>query len=174
MPRTSDSFEREFRAHLDRHTPALVSALRVVATTAPIPGASSVAYWIKPDWREFPARTIAIDEGWPDGILIDMSLVGRAVLEGAGEMVPAGAIDQDAYEAAGIATDEAAARVLAEWFGECWHAAGGGQFPSPAYLISGDGSSYYDLRTGGWAGSGQPAGGRPAEPVGAPVRGGSE
>jgi hypothetical protein len=175
MTKATDSFAREFRGHLNRHTRALESALRAVATAAPIPGASTVAYWIKPDWREFPVRTIAIADGWPDDILIDMSSLFREVVEGAGEMVPDGAIDRGAYEAAGVPTDEAAARVVAEWFGECWHAAGGAEFPWPAFLMWGDdGSSYYDLQTRRWAGSGLPAGGQPAEPVAAPDRTGNK
>lgn len=65
-------------------------------------------------------------------------------------MIPQGAIDQDRYESAGVATFESGARVLAEWFGECWHAAGGAKFPLPAYINLHDSSRYYDLHARRW------------------------
>ena len=42
------------------------------------------------------------------------------------------------------------ARVMAEWFGECWHAADGGKFPIRAYINLHDSSRYFDLRSRGW------------------------
>lgn len=49
-----------------------------------------------------------------------------------------------------MATLESGARVLAEWFGECWHAAGGAAFPVPAYISLHDSSRYFDLRARRW------------------------
>jgi hypothetical protein len=56
---------------------------------------------------------------------------GRVLPTSAGPLIPDGAIDQDGYEEAGVRTFESGARVLAEWFGECWHAAGEASFPLP-------------------------------------------
>jgi hypothetical protein len=42
------------------------------------------------------------------------------------------------------------ARVLAEWFGECWHEAGGRSFPIPAYIHHHDRSQYFRLGTKRW------------------------
>jgi hypothetical protein len=49
-----------------------------------------------------------------------------------------------------VATFESGARVLAEWFGECWHKAGGAAFPLPAYINLHDVSRYFDLHARRW------------------------
>jgi hypothetical protein len=75
---------------------------------------------------------------------------GKVLPESAGPLIPKGTIDQDRYEESGIATFESGARVLAEWFGECWHVAGGAAFPLPAYINLHDSSRYFDLRALRW------------------------
>lgn len=65
-------------------------------------------------------------------------------------LIPRGAIDQDAYEDAGVFTLETGARLLAEWVGECWHEASGGEFTLPAYIGHHDRSAQYDLRLKTW------------------------
>ena len=59
-------------------------------------------------------------------------------------------IEKDAYEDVGVATFESGARIMAEWFGECWHAAGGAKYPIPAYINLHDSSRYFDLRKRRW------------------------
>ena len=102
MAKTSETFEGEFRGCLERHTPAVVSALRGGAA-ALAPGEAAVAYIIQSDWRAFPVRTAVVPNDPRCEVARPVDLrpapAGRR-----GEMIPAGAIDRGAYEAAGVAT----------------------------------------------------------------------
>jgi hypothetical protein len=90
-----------------------------------------------------------MDDEAPNEVYFEQPFSG-GLLEDAGRLIPAGAIKQDAYEEAGVGTFESGAKVLAEWFGECWHAAGGASFPIPAYINLHDRSEYYELRSRRW------------------------
>jgi hypothetical protein len=144
-----ETFDREFRAHIERHRSALISALRTITTATPPAEVKLLAFEIQPYWDEFPVYLHAMDDESPDETYYEPPFSDR-LLEDAGELIPDGAIDQDSYEDAGVATIESGARVLARWFGECWHAAGGASFPLPAYINLHDSSSYYDLRSSRW------------------------
>lgn len=119
------AFDREFREHLERFTEPVVAALRKLVETPLLGEFEVLSFEQQADWRYFPVRAFAMDRETVD-------------------------IDQDRYEAAGVATFESGARVLAEWFGECWHAAGGAHFPLPAYINLHDSSRYYDLHARRW------------------------
>jgi hypothetical protein len=143
------AFDREFRGHLEKFTPKLVPALRKLVT-ARVPRAVKVlAFEMQVDWREFPVRAFAMDDEAPDEVYFKPPFSGP-VLPDVGALIPEGALDQDGYEKAGVATFERGAAVMAEWFGECWHAAGGAAFPIPAYISLHDSSRYFDLRARRW------------------------
>jgi hypothetical protein len=143
------AFDREFREHIERFTKPLVSALRAITGTEPPPVVKVLSFEMQADWRDFPVCAFAMDDDAPNEVYFEPPFNGL-LLPDAGELIPEGAIDQDAYEEAGVATFESGARVLAEWFGECWHAAGGTTFPIPAYISLHDSSRYYDLRARRW------------------------
>jgi hypothetical protein len=143
------AFDREFRRHIERLTPALVSALRRITATTPPAEVKVLAFEIEPDWREFPVYLHAMDDVFPNEVYFRPPFHG-GLLRDAGELIPEGAIDQEAYEEAGVGTFESGARVLAVWFGECWHEAGGSTFPLPAYISLHDSTRYYDLRAHRW------------------------
>jgi hypothetical protein len=148
VPR-QQAFDREFRSHLEPFTAALVSELRGITTATPPAEVKILSFEVQADWRRFPVHAFAMDDESPDEVYHEPPFYGP-LLMGSGPLVPDGAIDQDAYEDAGIATFERGARVLAEWFGECWHEAGGATFPIPAYINLHDSDAYYDLRARRW------------------------
>lgn len=144
------AFDREFRGHLERFTEPVVTALRALVS-APLPGEFEVlSFEQQADWRHFPVRAFAMDRAAIDEMYYEPPFCGRVLPASAGPLVPKGAIDQGRYEDAGVATFESGARVLAEWFGECWHAAGGAAFPLPAYINLHDSSLHYDLHARRW------------------------
>jgi hypothetical protein len=143
------AFDREFRGHIDRHTPKLVSALQAITSAAPPAVVKVLSFEVQSDWDTFPVYAFAMSDESPDEVYFKPPFSGD-VLESREPLIPRGAIDQDAYEQAGVATFERGARVLCEWFGECWEAAGGLKFPIPAYINHHDRPSYYDLRRKRW------------------------
>ena len=142
-------FDREFRGHIERFTEPLVAALRPIVTTRSPPEMKVLAFEIHSDWGAFPVVAFAMDSEAVNEVYFRAPFKGK-VLPKASPLIPKGAIDQDRYETAGVATFESGARVLAEWFGECWHAAGGTTFPRPAYISMHDTSRYYDLHARRW------------------------
>src|SRR5260370_15093548 len=96
------------------------------------------------DWRNFPVYLFAMDDAAPNEVYFKPPFNGT-LLPDAGELIPTGAIDQDAYEDEGVATFESGARIMAEWFGECWHAARGAQVPIPAYIHLPDSVRHFAL-----------------------------
>jgi hypothetical protein len=153
------AFDREFRGHIERFREPVVASLRELIST-PLPGGEAdpdgyefavQSFEMQADWRYFPVRAFAMDReciNEADGI--GAPFHGRVLPTSAGPLIPDGAIDQDGYEEAGVRTFESGARVLAEWFGECWHAAGGASFPLPAYINLHDTSRHYDLHARRW------------------------
>jgi hypothetical protein len=142
-------FDREFRGHIERFTEPLVVALRRIVKATPPAPVQTLSFEIQADWDEFPVRAFAMDRLAINEVYFHPPFTGQ-LLPDADELIPKGAIDQDRYESAGVATFESGARVLAEWFGECWHAAGGAKFPLPAYINLHDSSRYYDLHARRW------------------------
>src|SRR3954452_6083293 len=143
------AFDREFRGLIERHRPALVSALREIIAV-PTPDEVKIVWFeIQPYWDQFPVYLHAMDDASPDETYYEAPFC-EALLEDAGRLIPDGAIDQDGYEDAEIDTLKRGAETLARWFGECWHEAGGGEFSLPSYISRHDDSSYYDLRTLRW------------------------
>jgi len=149
-PELQAAFDREFRGHVERFAGPVVAALRKLITT-PLPGGQFevLSFEMQADWRNFPVQAFAMDREAINEKYFDVPFKGK-VLPKAAPLIPKGAIDQDRYEEAGIATFESGARVLAEWFGECWHAAGGPDFPLPAYIHFHDSSRYFDLHERRW------------------------
>lgn len=144
------AFDREFRGHLERFTAPVVAALRAVVA-APPGGFEVLSFEQQADWRHFPVRAFAMDrQAIDEADGVGPPFRGRVLPADAGPLVPIGALDQDGYESAGVRTFESGARVLAEWFGECWHAAGGAAFPLPAYINLHDSSRYFDLHARRW------------------------
>jgi hypothetical protein len=153
------AFDREFRGHIERFREPVVAALRQLVAT-PLPSAEAdpdgydfavLSFEMQADWRHFPVRAFAMDRecvNEADGA--GPPFRGRVIPPSAGPLIPDGAIDQGRYEDAGVRTFESGARVLAEWFGECWHAAGGAAFSLPAYLHLHDSSRYFDLHARRW------------------------
>lgn len=144
-----EAFEREFRGLIERHRHALVQELRTLVTTPPPPEVKVLSFEIFSYWDVFPVQVFAMDDASPDEVYYEPPF-SAGILEDAGELIPDGAIDQDAYEDDGVPTFETGARALAEWFGECWHEAGGGGFPLPAYIGHHDRSAQYDLKGRKW------------------------
>ncbi len=153
------AFDREFRGHIERFREPVVAVLgELVATALPRGNADPdevefavLSFEMQADWRYFPVRAFAMDReciNEADGI--GPPFQAQILPTSAGPLVPAGAIDQDEYEAAGVRTFESGARVLAEWFGECWHAAGGAAFSLPTYINLHDSSWYFDLHARRW------------------------
>jgi hypothetical protein len=142
-------FDREFRGHIERFTEPLVATLGSMIATKLPGGFEVLSFEIQSTWRTFPVVAFAMDREAVNEEYFDPPFCG-ALLPRVKPLIPKGAIDQDRYEAAGVATFESGARVLAEWFGECWHAAGGTKFPLPAYINLHDSSRYFDLHALRW------------------------
>jgi hypothetical protein len=142
-------FDREFRGQIERFTEALVKALRVIVSTPVPPVVKVLSFEMQSDWRDFPVYAFAMDDAAPNEVYFKRPFNGL-VLPRSKALVRRGAIDQDAYEDAGIDTYVSGARALAEWFGECWHATGGAKFSIPAYINHHDSSRFYDLRKRKW------------------------
>lgn len=143
-------FEREFRGHIEKFREPVIVALRALVATE-LPGTFAVlSFKMQADWRYFPVRAFAMDRAAINEQYYKPPFCGQVLPDSAGRLIPRGAIDQDRYEAAGVATFESGARVLAEWFGECWHAAGGEAFALPAYINLHDSSRYFDLHAHRW------------------------
>jgi hypothetical protein len=142
-------FDRAFRGHIEQFTQPLVAALRKLIG-AKLPRELEVlSFEIEADWRSFPVYAFAMDREAVNEVYFKPPYKGP-ILPKSGPLIPKGAIDQDRYEEGGVATIESGARVLAEWFGECWHAAGGATFPLPAYINLHDSSRYFDLQARRW------------------------
>ena len=145
------AFDREFRGHIERFTEVLVNALRkLIAAEVPDGEFEVLSFEMQADWRYFPVQAFAMDREAIDEEYYERPFCGKVLPKSAGPLVPKGAIDQDRYESAGVATFESGARVLAEWFGECWHTAGGAGFALPAYISLHDSSRYFDLHARRW------------------------
>ncbi len=144
-----EAFEREFRGLIERFRPALVQELLTIVTTTPPAEVKVLSFVIFSYWDEFPVRVFAMDDASPDEVYYEPPF-SADILEDAGDLIPDGALDQDAYEDDGVATFETVRRVLAEWFGECWHEAGGDDFPLPAYIGHHDRPAHYDLKAKRW------------------------
>jgi hypothetical protein len=142
-----EEFEFLFRSLIERHTPALTARLRELVGTPPPPGTEVVLFVIFSEWDRFPIEVGAFNRHIEE-VASEGPFCGR-LLEGV-EFIPAGAVDQEAFENAVVATYEAGAVVTAEWFGECWHAAGGTRFPVPAFIEHHDDAAAYDLRERNW------------------------
>jgi len=143
------AFDTEIRGHIERLSPKLVSALRAITSATPPAAVKVLSFEVQSDWDALPVYAFAMDDESPNEVYFKPPFSGK-VLKTRGPLIPRGAIDQDAYEEAGVATYESGARVLCEWFGECWEAAGGSKFPIPAYINHHDRASYYDLRRKRW------------------------
>ena len=122
-----EAFDREFRGHIERLTPSLVSALRGLIATAPPPEVKVLVFEVQSDWRGFPVHAFAMDDAAPTEVSFAPPFSG-SLLPDANDLIPPGTIDQDRFEEAGVDTFVSGVRVLAESFGECWHAAGGRAF----------------------------------------------
>lgn len=142
-------FDAEFRRHIERLSPKLVLALRAIASATPPAAVKVLSFVVSSSWGAFPVYAFAMDDASPDEVYFTPPLSGK-VLNISEPLIPRGAIEQDAYEDAGIDTFESGARVLCVWFGECWEAAGGAKFPIPAYINHHDRHTYYDLRRKRW------------------------
>ncbi len=142
-------FDREFLKHISRLTPALVSDLRTIVTSTPPSIVKILVFEMESDWRGFPVHLFAMDDEFPSEVYFEPPFSGP-ILPNSGRLIPDGAIDQDSYERDGVDTFESGARVMAEWFGECWHEAGGASFPIPASINHHDSSRYFDLRQRRW------------------------
>ena len=143
------AFDREFRGHIERLTPKLVSSLRAITGKKPPAEVKLLCFEVQSSWDTFPVNAFAMSDESPDEVYFKPPFSGR-VLKSAGPLVPPGAIDQDGYEAAGVDTFERGARLLCEGFGKCWDSAGGKAFPIPAYIRHHDRSPHYDLRSKRW------------------------
>jgi hypothetical protein len=142
-----EEFEALFRSLIARHTPTLTGRLRELVNTSPPPGTEVLLFVIFSEWDTFPIEVGTYDRHIRE-VSAEAPFYGK-VLEGV-ELIPAGAIDQKEFETDGVATFEAGAVVTAEWFGECWHAAGGARFPAPAFIEHHDAADAYDLRERRW------------------------
>jgi len=144
-----EEFDREFRGYLDRFREPLIASLREIII-AKLPAVIKVlSFEISADWRKFPVSAFAMDREAVNEVYFDLPFKGP-LLSDAGPLIPKGAIDERGYQAAGVPTVESGARILAEWFGECWHAAGGARYSIPAYINLHDSSRYFDLRARRW------------------------
>lgn len=144
-----EAFDRQFRGHIERLTATLTSALREMVST-PVPSVVKVlVFEVQSDWSCFPVHSFAMCDESPDEVYYEPPFY-TFLLPDSGLLIPEGAINQDAYEDAGVATFESGARLVAEWFGECWHAAGGAGFSIPAYIHHHDRSDYFDLCSRRW------------------------
>lgn len=152
------AFDREFRRHIERHTPALVAALRTMIAADPPPHVKELVFEIEPAWDSFPVTVAAmgdatdmVAQGGRAEVCFDPPFAGP-LLQDAGELIPADAASEleGFAEDGGVGSFERGARVLAEWFGRCWHAAGGASFPRPASVGLHDGTEWYDLGERRW------------------------
>jgi hypothetical protein len=148
-PDRQKAFEGEFRRLIERHRPALLRELGVLMATPPPPNVRILSFVVFSRWNTFPVRVLAVDDTSTEEVYFDPPF-SAALLQDAGELISRGAIDQDAYEDDGVQTFETGARVLAEWFGKCWHEAGGGEFPLPAYIGHHDRAAQFDLKAEKW------------------------
>src|SRR5581483_2222609 len=98
-------FEREFRKHIEAHRAALVRVLRKLISTRPPPKVKILSFEILSSWREFPVHVHAMDDKAPNEVYFKPPF-SMALLQDAGELIPKGAIDQEAFENAGLATFE--------------------------------------------------------------------
>ncbi len=142
-----DEFESLFRSLIERHTPALTARLRELIWTPPPPGTEVLLFVIWSRWDTFPIEVGAYD--------LDIhELTSKPPFCGellqAMPFIPEGAIDQEAFENDGVRTFETGAMVIVQWFGECWHTAGGGRFPVPVFIEHHDAAEAYDLRERCW------------------------
>jgi hypothetical protein len=143
-------FDAAFRGQLERLSPKVVSALRAITSATPPPEVQILSFEVRSDWDTFPVRALAMSDESPVEVYFKPPFSGQ-VLEGGEPLIPRGAIDRDAYEKDRVAMFESGARLLCEWFGECWEAAGGVKFPIPTYIHHRhDEPSYYDLRRKRW------------------------
>lgn len=144
-------FDKEFRSHIERFTESVVASLKkLVNTEIPVGEFEVLSFEIQADWRYFPVRAFAMDREAVDEEYDEPPFCGKVLPNSTEPLIPPSAIDQDYYEANGVGTFERGARVLAEWFGECWHTAGGLNFPLPTYINLHDSSHYYDLHALQW------------------------
>jgi hypothetical protein len=142
-----EEFEALFRSLIERHTPALTDRLRELVSTPPPAGMEVLLFVIFSDWKSFPIQAGAFNRRITE-VSFEPPFCGP-LLEGV-EFIPLGAIDQEAFENDGVATYESGAVVAAEWFGECWHAAGGDLYPLPAFIEHHDAADAYDLARQCW------------------------
>jgi hypothetical protein len=115
--------------------------------TPPPLGTEILLFVIFSEWDRFPVEMGAYNRQIEE-LTFEGPFYGR-VLEGI-EFIPSGAIDQAKFEDDGIATYESGAVVIAEWFGDCWHAAHGRRFPVPAFIEHHDSADAYDLHARCW------------------------
>ncbi len=141
-------FEGAFRAQIGRFRAPLVPELRRFLRVQPPPRAALVMFEVYSDWRSFAVSAFAFDRDWVEVSAGTPFQEARPRIPG--ELVPEGAIDQDAFEDDGVATFETGAVLLAELFHQCWREAGGTGYPLPAYIKHHDRGTALDLGTGGW------------------------
>ena len=82
--------------------------LTIVTTTPPSAEVKLLSFVIFSYWDEFPVRVFAMDDASPDEVYYEPPF-SADILEDAGDLIPDGALDQDAYEDDGVATFETGA-----------------------------------------------------------------
>jgi hypothetical protein len=140
-------FKVLFRALIDRHTPALTARLRTLVQTPPPPAMEVLLFVIFSDWDEYPIQASAYNRQATE-VYFKAPFYGQMLPRR--KLILKDAIDQEAVENEGIATFETGAVVTAEWFGKCWHQAGGNCFSVPAFIQHHDHCEAYDLRRRRW------------------------
>ena len=91
------AFDAEFRGHIERLAPKLVSALRKITSKKPPPEVKVLSFEVQSDWEGFPVHAFAMSDESPDEVYFKPPFSGR-VLKGRDSLVPSGAIDQHARE----------------------------------------------------------------------------
>jgi hypothetical protein len=140
------SLEQQVQDHLSQLTDRLISELRPIVTkTQPQDtylldfevhadgfGDSFPVYWdpFDAELTQLPGRT---------DLLADIPYT-----------IPPEIIDSEEYDDMGIDAWNIAFRMLAPWFAECWHAAGGLDCAYPAYICQHDDVESFDLKQRTW------------------------
>src|SRR5262249_34082122 len=95
-------FEREFRGQIERFAPSVVAALRAIITAKRPPAVKILSFEIQADWRKFPVYAFALDDKAQNESCFEPPFKG-ALLPDVGALIPKDAINQAAYQKAGVA-----------------------------------------------------------------------
>lgn len=149
----ADDYKTFVRQWLERLSPPVIAQLKTLKSCRFHPRVGKLKVIVFPAGLagRLPVKTFLVD-GCNNQVLHGNGTFPMGLVEDVEHVVPPDEAEVTARcNEAGVETVEVELQTLIEWFADCWVAAGGSDFPLPAYIgVRGDIESF-DLKRRQWA-----------------------